>query len=460
MTKQLLSQNISTNLKLSTSLKQSIEMLQFSAQELEALVNQQIIDNPLLLIKSSENENDEAPIGSSNYNSINDKKFSKRGISGGENYDIIDNIRESEDLKSHLRSQLKMLRLNRQEYIAACYIIDLADDNGYLINDEDELATSLGVTKEFIVNILQKLYQLEPAGVFAKNLQHCLELQLKDKQIYDKAYEIILLNLPLVANGLFDKLAKLASLKHNEIMLRIKLIKNLEPKPGRNFSETLSVAKIPDVIVHKITSNDFAVEVNDDVSRPVIVNREYYNEIRCKIAKIEERKYLSTMLKDAVNTVKAIEHRQKTILTVAQTILVAQEEFFRNGIMFLKPLTLSVISEITGFNESTISRATANKYIGTPYGVFEMKYFFSSSVKSKYSSSENISSRKVKELIKSIIEEEDPAAPLADEEIMVYLQQFSVSLARRTVTKYRESMRISSSNHRKRSYKISQLSEA
>lgn len=441
MSAQELRQDIRTSLKLTASLTQSIKTLQLSSHELEEYISTQILENPFLLA----GEIDDFKIKKELY----DKKASIKTFDSF--YSSVDHLESEVSLSEHLLQQVSYVVNDDKDKIIAAYITDLLDENGYLTTTIAEISSTLRVSENKIAEVLEKLHTLGPTGVYARNLSECLKLQLIDKNLYNNTYKIILDNLELVASRNMSKLSKLCSTSDEVINNCLENIRKLEPKPGRNFTSKNVLLKIPDVFIFRDETGEIAVSGNSEAAPLVQVNQEYYDKVKNEVKELDGKNYVSEMIKTAQNLIKSVDMREKTIILVARAIAEEQKEFFKRGIMYLKPLTLSRIASITGHDESTISRATSNKYAATPYGVLEMKYFFSSGVKSKYSTIE-VSSHKVKEIIRALITEEDKKNPLSDEKIAEALKQFNIIAARRTVAKYREAINIETAGQRKRAY--------
>ncbi len=438
MSGQHLRQEVKTSLKLTASMTQSIKTLQLSSEELDAYISQELQENPFLIKEEIQNEE----------SNLYDKRISTKNRETHINYDFISNIESEINLKEHLLMQIATTIHKPQEKLIASYITDLLDENGYLHTSSLEIASQLKIPEKLVENIISQLQKLDPTGVYARSLSECLKIQLIEQNSYNQILSLILDNLQLVASGEIQKLARICKIDAKEITNYISQIKKLEPKPGRNFSREIVNVKIPDVKISLSNAGELVISSNKEAMPVLYANKNYYKEIKDKIIKSEEQDTTSEMIKKATNVARAVEQRSKTIILVAEALAKEQEEFFKRGVLYLKPLTLAKIAEITGHNESTISRATSNKYIETPYGVLEMKYFFSSGVKSKYSK-EEVSSHKVKELIKTLIDDEDKKNPMSDDELAIMLKQFNIIVARRTIAKYREAIKIPTSSKRK-----------
>jgi RNA polymerase sigma-54 factor len=448
MTAQQLSQQLKNSLKLNPALAQSIKTLQLSSDELENFINEKINENPFL-------EKSEEIV-------FKDSKFlesSKKIISKNmdySNYDSVALLEEKISLKSHLEFQINNIFKCEKEKFIANYITDLLDDSGYLKFSSEEISMLVKVSKQIISKILIRLKTLDPTGVYSCNLEEVLKLQLKEQNLFDEKYKIILSNLELIAAGEIRKLEKLTKLNIQDIKQRISVIKTLDPRPGRKYYTENIAAKIPDVEIYFDENEQIVISSLKSSHRFIRLNDEYSEYIKKSSTKKEDLNYISEKFKDAEQIVKSVEMRKKTIISVTEIIAKEQMDFFKRGVLYLKPLTLKVVAEALDLDESTISRATSNKYIETPYGILSMKFFFSSGVKSKYSDSE-VSSTKVKEIIKNLVEEEDKKAPYTDDDISEILKKFNILAARRTVAKYRESVKIPTSSKRKREHILEEV---
>ena len=445
MAKQQLSSEIKTSFRLTNSVSQSLKALQLPSADLENFIEEQVLVNPFL-VREQINHETIIPAKEYSHNKSRESNAYKDG-----DFDFISHIAYEESLKESLSKQIYLNFNNTQDRIIAESITDYLNEDGYLEEPVEYIAEMIKISIPKLESILEKLHQLEPVGIYARNLEECLSLQLKDKNIFDDTIKILLSRLDLLASMDIKSLIKITSCSKEKILTYIQIIKTLEPKPGRNFAYDKVSVKIPDAYIFVGESGDITVRSNNEAIPGIKIDEEFYRDVKSKVTRPEDKEYTSNMIQSAISLIKSLEMRGKTIVLVASAIAKEQEEFFRRGVLYLRPLTLSRIACITGYNESTISRATVNKYVSTPYGVLEMKYFFSSGVKSKYSE-EGVSSQKVRELIKSIIMQESKDNPLSDQDIAQELKRLNVLIARRTVTKYRESIDIPPRKDRKTSY--------
>ena len=442
----MVSQNLNLALKqsvnLTLALRQSISILQMSHAEVSQLLNQELDKNPFLQpVDHGHSEEEERH--SYDYlptNSVSD------------NYDPFAGISDIKSLDEYVLEQIGVVIKDKVERWIALYLVNLLQPSGYIDLDLDLAREKLQCSSEKILDVLLILQNMEPTGIFSRNLQECLSLQLKDRGIYDKVFETILCNLNMVANHDLPRLAKLCKVNAATLIEYIKQIKSLSPKPLSAFGGGSVASKIADVIVTIDQDKNINLKLNDKAQPKLLLNKSYYSEVKHDITSTIDKEFIANEYSHASNLIRALAQRSKTILSVASAIVEKQKNFFLKGVMYLDPMTLADIANICSLNESTISRATNNKYIQTPTGIYEMKYFFTSYVAGK-NSDVQISSTKVKEIIKTIIEGEDKSNILSDDEIVSALTKFNVSIARRTVAKYRESLGIATSSARKRKSK-------
>ena len=331
-------------------------------------------------------------------------------------------------------------------------MIDQVNENGYITIEIEDVANRLNVEKNHIETILKKLQSLDPTGVMARSVQECLSLQLIEKKRFDSKIQILIENLNLLAQSNYKTLIKRCSVTSKELDDMIDTLKSLSPKPGLSFGEEISPTVIPDAIIQTHPDGGWKIELNTETLPKLLINMKYYNEVNHKSTQQTEKNFVSECHKNANWLIKSLNQRAQTILKVVTEIVKRQDAFLIYGITHLKPLNLKDVAQSINMHESTISRATANKYIETPRGVFEMKFFFSSSLTSS-NDELKISTEAVKYHIQKIITEETVDSVLSDDKIVQHLQKTGVEIARRTVTKYREIMNIPSSAERKRKFK-------
>jgi RNA polymerase sigma-54 factor len=351
-------------------------------------------------------------------------------------------------LEEHLMWQLRLSDLSEaQRRIGESIIYNLNDD-GYLMSSVEELAAQLGCEAAQIEDMLARIQRFDPAGVASRDLQECLLNQLRIYGMEDSlAARIIRKHLSLLEKHRYTEIARLESVSPDMVNQAIRVISLLEPKPGRDYGDPKPVYVVPDVLIRK-QGDDYIVTLNEDALPRLRLSSYYQRVLRDHQAGEETRKYLQERLRSARWLVKSIYQRQQTIYRVASSIVRFQRDFFERGIAYLKPLVLRDIANDINMHESTISRATANKYADTPQGIFELKFFFTSSVKA--ASGEEVSAETIKERIRQLVASESHGEPLSDQAIVEILRREQINIARRTVAKYRQALSILPSAKRRR----------
>lgn len=478
-----ISQNLkltqSQNLVMTPQLQQAIKLLQLNNTELAELVEEELATNPLL--EKDERDPDgatpdeavpEAPqdegqdaveeaFEGSNTNDDFDPGSSMADIGAGGNskFEDIENSFENQmssdkTLRQHLTEQMQMAFDDNRDRMIAALLIDRLDESGYLREDSDDLAERLGCSPERIEALLPKMKGFDPTGIFARDLSDCMALQLEERGQLDEPMKLLLENLNMLGDHDFKGLADKCGVNETYLKDMVEEIRSLNPKPAGEFDHLVVQTAIPDVLMKRLPKNlggGWRVELNNETLPRVLVNQEYYTEVAKGATRKEDKEYLSTQLQNASWLVKAMDQRAQTILKVAAEIVEQQDAFFNYGIEFLQPLKLSDIAEVIEMHESTVSRVTTNKYIGTPRGIFELKYFFSTALVSESGAAH--SAEAIKARIKTLTDEEDPKKILSDDKIVAILKEEGIDLARRTVAKYREAMHIGSSVQRRKEKK-------
>jgi RNA polymerase sigma-54 factor len=335
------------------------------------------------------------------------------------------------------------------ERLIGQHLVDMVDEAGYISVNLAQLAERLGAPIELVEAVLAKLQTLDPPGICARNLVECLTLQLKDQNRYDPLMARLLDNLDLLANRNLSALKKAVEADMDDLIDMIQEIKRLNPKPGLKFGSVQIQPVVPDVLVRPASDGGWHVELNSDTLPRVLLNRSYYTRISRTAANVKDKDYLLECLQTANWLIKSLDQRARTILRVAEQIVRQQDAFFMHGVQHLRPLNLKTIADAISMHESTVSRVTSNKYISTPRGIFELKYFFTSSIASS-SDGEAHSSESVRFRIKQMIDAERADDVLSDDQLVDRLKAEGIDIARRTVAKYREALRIPSSVQRRR----------
>ena len=371
------------------------------------------------------------------------------GRGDGEASDLEAYVAATESLGEHLTRQAMVIIVDPVERMIARALIDALDENGYLTGTVQDIADRLGAPAARVEAVLQRLQTLEPTGVFARNLAECLKLQLVERDRFDPAMQAMIENLPALARRDFVLLRKLCGVDDEDLIDMVSEIKRLDPKPGRGFGAGTEPTAIPDVFVTAASDGSWRIELNSEALPRVLVNETYAANVRRGLSREADKQYVTTQLQSANWLTKSLEQRARTILNVATEIVRRQDAFLVDGVASLRPLNLKAVADVIGVHESTVSRATSNKYIQTPRGLFEMKYFFTTSIASN-GTGEAHSAESVRHKIKQMIDSEDPTDVLSDDVIVTRLQQANIVVARRTVAKYRDNLRIPSSVDRRR----------
>ena len=360
---------------------------------------------------------------------------------------------EKPSLRDHLLEQIQLDVTDDSDRWISLLLLEQLDEAGYCKADLNEIAERLGVEPVRVETILKRLQQCDPPGIFARDLAECLALQLHDKGLYTDEMEALVAHLPLLAERSFGQLEKLCGVTREELGQMIQAVRACDPKPAAGWSAVAPPTVIPDVLVRKTGLGQWQVELNQETLPRVLVNERYYAKVKDGTTSKKELDYLAERHQSAHWLSKALHQRAITILKVATALVTAQENFLNFGLDFLKPLILKDIASAIGMHESTVSRVTAGKYMATPKGVFELKYFFSTALGKKEGSApgaEGHSATMVKARIKSLIDGEIAAKILSDDQLVALLKGEGIEIARRTVAKYREAMRIGSSTERRR----------
>jgi RNA polymerase sigma-54 factor len=352
-------------------------------------------------------------------------------------------------LREHLQEQIGTDLSDPGDRVIALLLLDQLDEAGYLRAGLEGVAQLLGCHTSRVEAVLARLQQFDPAGVFARNLPECLALQLRDRDRLDPAMQALLDNLPLLAVRNIAALVRLCGVDAADVADMIAEIKSLDPRPGLAFDPPLAQPVVPDILMRAQPGGGWIVELNAETLPRVLVNSSYCAQIRRATRSKAEKDYLTERLHAANWLVKSLHQRATTILKVAAEIVRQQDAFFRRGVQSLRPLILRDIADAIGMHESTISRVTSNKYMATARGLYELKYFFTSSIPACNGDGAH-SAEAVRHRIRGLIDAEPAEETLSDERIVELLRREGVEIARRTVAKYREAMRIPSSAQRRR----------
>ena len=372
---------------------------------------------------------------------------SAASAAGDEDWDFTERIESRSSLRDHLAEQMRLSLDERGTRLIGAYLIALLDPAGRLSADPCDIALHLGTSLDAVEMVRRIMMQFDPVGMFARNLAECLAAQLLAHNRLDPAMAALLDNLELFARRDFKRLMSVCGVDWDDLQEMMSEIKALDPKPGVGWDVAPLPPIIPDVLMRTLPGGDFVLELNPDTLPRVLVNETLYARVGRQIAR-EDRLFLSDKLATANWLVKSLQQRAQTILKVSAEIVQRQDAFFRHGVSHLRPLILRDIAETVSLHESTVSRVTANKYIATPRGNFELKYFFTNAIAG--SDGESHSAEAVRQRIRALVGAEQAADILSDDAIVLALRKEGVDIARRTVAKYRDALRIPSSVQRKR----------
>ena len=453
--------DISQKLVMTPQLCQAIAVLQLSSLELAEMVEKELLENPVLEMVESEPEPAaEQPQAQAAEKTSETKleeyiewdSYFNDGVYNGE-------VAAAEDrrsyegetggtvsLREHLELQMHLAAPDEHAEKLGRYLIGCLDDNGYLTITLDEAAKSLHVSSALAEKMLLLLQGFDPPGVGARDLKECLMIQLRYRGVDDQLInEIVAKHLQDVAEGRLRQIAEQLKSTPREVQQAVDYIRTLDPKPGSAFGSGHSAYVTPDITIERV-NDSYVIHINDNQVPRLTINP-YYRRVVREIDS-ETKKFVEGRLNAAVWLIKSIEQRRRTLYNVAEAIIDLQRGFFDYGIKHLKPLTMKTVADRIGIHESTVSRATANKYAATPHGLFSMRTFFSSGVSG--SDGEALSASTVKQAIKELICNEKSDQPLSDQAIAEELARRGTSISRRTVTKYREELGIAASSKRKR----------
>ncbi|MFZ2029797.1 MAG: RNA polymerase factor sigma-54 [Vitreimonas sp.] len=373
--------------------------------------------------------------------------------SSGKSFDDLPGLEETLTndltLAEHLDAQLTEAGLDAVDRMIGGVLIDLIDDWGYMRGDLREIAGRIGASETQVGHVLNVMQGFEPTGVMARDIPECLALQLKDRGRFDPAMEKLLAHLDVLAKGHIDRLQTICDVDREDLVDMIAEIRALTPKPGAGFGGGTAQTIAPDVYVKAAPDGSWLVELNTDTMPRVLMNQRYYATVSKSAVREEDKQFLSECAANASWLVKSLDQRARTILKVAREIVRQQDGFFVNGVSQLRPLNLKTVAAAIEMHESTVSRVTSNKYLSCARGVFELKYFFTASINAA-DGGEAHSAEAVRYQIKGLVDSETPEDILSDDRIVEILMEKGIDIARRTVAKYRESLRIPSSVERKR----------
>lgn len=445
---------------LTQQLQQAIRLLQLSKLELVEAIEQEVKENPILEVGEEETSREEAQRSEREQEETREEKqemeellerfspseeFIPREDKDAPDYENM--VRKTYNLRDHLRWQVGLSEFNPRERLVAEWIIENIDDNGYLICSLEEISKDSGFSVEELGPVLKKAQKLEPTGVGARDLKECILLQYDAAGEKDPVLESIIIDhFDLFQHNNLKGILKATGHSLERVKEAFEKIKSFDPKPGRNFSDELTSYIVPDIYVVK-TEDGFDIALNNDDIPELRMSRYYLELVTNKKVGGDTKKYIKNKMKQAEWFIKSIQQRQRTLYLVAQSIVNFQREFFENGLRSLRPLILKDVAQDVGVHESTVSRITTSKYMSTPHGVYELKFFFPTSINK--GEGDPLSTNVVMDFIMEFIKKEDKRKPMTDDEIAHILKlRYDINIARRTVAKYREILNIRSSRER------------
>jgi RNA polymerase sigma-54 factor len=477
-------------LVMTPQLQQAIKLLQMSNLEVTSFVERELEENPFLeRAEDGDGEGATGPDAESSGGAVAEPGDAEPAAAsaGDETFDIdpewddgaddcfaglgsrgrSDPFSEAEPLEAgaappptlreHLLAQLQVDVSDPGDRLIGVHLIDMVDDNGYLRGDLAAVAERVGCAPSRVERVLALLQQFDPAGVCARSLAECLAVQLRERNRLDPAMEALLANLDLLGQHQLQRLRLACQVSAEDLADMVAELRALDPRPGLAFSREATVQTVvPDIFLRALPNGEWLVELNAATLPRLLVNRRYYAKVSAAARGGGERGYFADRFQSANWLVKALDQRAQTVLRVAREIVHHQEAFFVHGVQHLRPLVLRDIAEAAGLHESTVSRVTSNKYMATPRGTFELKYFFTTAVGAGDGTAGH-SAEAIRQSIKALIDRESPGDVLSDDRIVEILKAEGVAVARRTVAKYREALGIASSVRRRRQKALSLL---
>lgn len=449
-------------LVMTPELKQSIEILQYTAMELGEFINEELMTNPILEKEDGTLEvatqepvktDFEDRLEKIDWKQVSDdiqiKSKTRKYSEASEQVNYDNFIASEETLHDHLLEQLQYTLLPEDQLPIATYLIHSINPSGYLKIDSDYVIEHFKINSDILEDIILTIQTFDPVGVGARDIIECLLIQVVYKRIEDKhIIHIIIDHLEDIANNKLNKIAKAQNMTLEEVKAAVEMIRQLEPKPGRQFASLMDIAYIkPDVTLKK-NNDGYVILVNESTAPKLHISSFYKKMLNDKEVNDKASDYISKKLQSAMRLIKSIEQRRNTIYRVVEAILEHQYDFFEKGPIYLKTLTLKEIAGKIGVHESTVSRATSGKYIQCPTGLFELKYFFQSGVATNRG--DGVSAESIKTVMKEMIEKEPKGKPLSDQTISIEFDKIGVKISRRTVAKYRTELGIPSTSKRKK----------
>ncbi|MCB1176709.1 MAG: RNA polymerase factor sigma-54 [Leptospiraceae bacterium] len=453
-------------LVMTQDLRQSIELLPLSTLELAEKIESELIENPLLEeVNNPEKQKTPELFSTAEIRKNEVNEFVKNSdiswhdtysIEGPRNYDneasnknqrLIESSPLKENLSDYLISQLRLLSVSEEDLEIGELLISMLDEKGFITASLEELCSEMKLELPRVQKVLTLIHTLDPVGIGASDIQDCLYIQ--SKIFYpnlEKLHSLLLEHFKDLERLDYRKISKNMKINEEEVEEMAKLIKKLQPYPATPYEIKKTDYIIPDVVIQE-TEGEFNIFINDEWLPKLSINSEYKKALHT-IKNSIDKEYISSKMNSAQWLIRSINQRRQTLFKVVSCIVDFQIEFFKSGINFIKPLTLKDIAERLDMHESTISRITTNKYVQTSWGILELKWFFSSGVRSQEGGIE--SSKKIHDIIKTLVKEEDENNPLSDQDLVDLMEKRGIEIARRTVAKYRKILKILPANRRKK----------
>ncbi len=452
---------VSATLAMTPRLQQAIRLLQLSVTELSVYVNEQVSENPLLTIETGDEslptlqeDPQEFSLDCDDETPNDSLQFEERDPMQEGNAQN-PRLRCEQTLQEYLQLQLSLVATNNDEYLTGLVLINCLNAYGYLEVGAQEIANQFGAELELVEKMIATMQKFDPIGIFSRNVEECLRVQLQEKKALTPEMDLVLQNLAGLLQGSPSVLARKCKLSIENLQKCLSKLRELNPRPASGFlTNTYDDNVIPDGFIHKKADNTFVFELNIHTLPQVLLNSPYYHELRGKLTKPDEKQFLQAKFAHANWLMQALNQRLVTLKRVASAITQHQQEFFSKGMHGLKSLTLKTIADQLDMHESTVSRITTAEYVSTPRGTFELKFFFSQSITSISEGQEDVSAKSVQNAIADFVNNESQTSPLSDEQLVGKLGEKGMLVARRTISKYRKILKIPSSQERRNYYTL------
>jgi RNA polymerase sigma-54 factor len=469
-----LSQSQQMQMILAPQLRQSLEMLQLPILELRTQIQEELEKNPTLEETSADNQTIEIePTVAENTDESKVMDFSKEEYEALAKLDeewrdyffqdanrrpfnqddaekrqfMLDSLPQTESLQEHLLNQLNLAGLSESDHQIGELILGSLNEDGYLSIPLDELAASGGFDKEHVETILAIVQDFDPIGIAARDLRECLLIQLERMgHGTSVAAEVVKNHIAMLGERKITEIARAMNADPEEVLSAQKIIASLNPKPGRQFSSEVSTYVLPEVVVQKV-DGEYQIALNDEQLPRLRISSHYRQLIESDSTSAEVKSYIRERIRSGAFLIKSIHQRQKTIYRIASEIVSLQKDFLDHGVSHLRPLTMAAVAKTVGVHETTVSRAVSGKYMQSPLGLFELRYFFTSGIKT--TDGGEMSNKTIRDIISQLVAKEDTSSPLSDQELMAMLEAKGIPIARRTIAKYRHILRIPPSHQRK-----------